>query len=178
MASAGHRRTEPPVEYRHMGAYRRELDLSRHDSLTKAGPTGSQARQRWRGWSGPAASVAGRRANQRRQRQRAKWPASPSGCDEQRDSQRVPLVNEGGGRRPPHHFLEAVSELVSERRSTTPYLALGPSGRRRRPVTTWPTVLALCVDDGKPVSRCYVGARPSRIRPRLVTSNVVRTHGG
>jgi hypothetical protein len=38
-------------------------------------------------------------------------------------------------------------------RRTACHHALRPSGRRWRPVTTWPTVLALCVDDGKPVRR-------------------------
>jgi hypothetical protein len=69
-----------------------------------------------------------------------------------------------------------VSELVGERRATTPYLALRPSGRRQKPVTTWPTVLALCVDDGKPVSRCTSALGRAAFRPHLVTSNVVRTH--
>jgi hypothetical protein len=88
--------------------------------LTRSRPLSAALVVRWRGSSGLAASAAGRCG-----KSAASEAASAtarhrlSGCDERRDSRRVPPVNEGGGRRPPHetetgdHLARQSSHFVS-----------------------------------------------------------------
>jgi hypothetical protein len=105
--------------------------------LARSRPLSAALVVRWRGSSGLAASAAGRCANQRRQRQRAQ--------------------------RPDIAFRAAMSGETAGGCLSSTRVEVGGRRTRRRPVTTWPTVLILCVDDGKTGESLLRRPRPSRI---------------
>jgi hypothetical protein len=105
--------------------------------LARSRPLSAALVVRWRGSGGLAASAAGRCANQRRQRQRAQ--------------------------RPDIAFRAAMSGETAGGCLSSTRVEVGGRRTRRRPVTTWPTVLILCVDDGKTGESLLRRPRPSRI---------------